>query len=105
MLHFALRMQIHSAGSVHQQVGCAFSVPDRGTIDCMDAVLNFWHEDLVEPVTAQIAGEHKNQPEGFSCSSVNLVVGADHGQGSFVQVSKSFAVTSIKVSRQRLFVV
>jgi hypothetical protein len=77
--------------------GCKFTVPEAsinklaahsvppivGAIDHMDAILNFWHKDLVELVTAQIAGEHKNQPEGFSCSSVDLVIGADHGQGSF----------------------
>ncbi len=57
--------------------------PIVGAIDCMDVILNFWCKDLVELVTAQIAGEHKNQPEGFSHSSVDLVVGADHGQGSF----------------------
>jgi hypothetical protein len=34
-------------------------------------------------VSAQIAGEHKNRPEGFSCLSVDPVVGADHGQTSF----------------------
>jgi hypothetical protein len=70
----------------------------------MDAVLNFWHKDLVDLVSVQIAGEHMNWSEGFSCSSVDLVIGADHGQGPcFVQVSKSFTVTPIKVSRQRLF--
>jgi hypothetical protein len=49
----------------------------------MDAILNFCCEDLVELVSVQIAGEHENRPEGFSCSSVDLVIGADHGQGSF----------------------
>jgi hypothetical protein len=77
--------------------GCKFTVPEAsinklavhsappivGAIDHMDAVLNFWCKDLVELVTAQIVGEHKNRPEGFSCSSVDPVVGADHGQGSF----------------------
>jgi hypothetical protein len=77
--------------------GCKFTVPEASinklaahlvppivdTIDHMDTVLNFWHKDLVELVTVQIAGEHKNRPEGFSCLSVDLVVGADHGQGPF----------------------
>jgi hypothetical protein len=49
----------------------------------MDTILNFWCKDLVELVTAETAGEHKNQPEGFSCSSVDLVIGADRGQSSF----------------------
>jgi hypothetical protein len=57
--------------------------PIVGTIDYMDAILNFWYKDLVDLVSVQIAGEHKNRPEGFSYSLVNLVVGADHGQGSF----------------------
>ena len=79
--------------------------PIVGTIDYMDTILNVWYKDLVELVTVQIAGEHKNQPEGFSYSSVDLVIGADHGQGSFRAGVKVITVTLIKVSRQRLFMV
>jgi hypothetical protein len=50
----------------------------------MDDTLDCWHKDLVGLASGQIAGEHKNQPAGFSCLSVDSVIGADHhGQVSF----------------------
>jgi hypothetical protein len=92
--------------------GCKFTVPEAsinkvaadsmppilGAIEHMDDALDCCHKDLVGLVSGKIAGEHKSRPAGFSHSSVDLVIGADCGQ-----VSKSFTMTPVEVSRQRLF--
>jgi hypothetical protein len=94
--------------------GCKFTVPEAsinklavdlvppivGAIEPMDNALNCWCKDLVGLVCGQIAGEHKNRPAGFSCLLVDLVIGADHGQGSFCADVKVITVTPITVSRQ-----
>ena len=49
----------------------------------MDRMLDYWYKDLVGLLTGQIASAHNNQPESFSYASVDFVIGADHGQGSF----------------------
>jgi hypothetical protein len=54
--------------------------PIVGRMQCMDLMLDCWHKDLVVP---QIGKEHKIQPAGFSCETLDFVIGADHGQGSF----------------------
>jgi hypothetical protein len=56
--------------------------PIAGTVEYMDRALDYWYKDLDVLLTKQIAREHINQP-GFSYTSVDIVVGADHGQGSF----------------------
>jgi len=57
--------------------------PIVGRIEYMDRMLDFWYKDLVVLVTGQIANEHETQSAEFSYTSVDLVIGADHGQGSF----------------------
>ena len=60
------------------------SVPSIvGTIEYMDNTLDYWHKDLGRLLTGQIAGEHSIQPAGFTYESVDFVIGADHGPGSF----------------------
>ncbi len=77
--------------------GCKFAVPEAatnalavdsappvvGAMEHMDHALDHWCKDLVGLLTGQIAREHINQPADFSCASVDFVIGADHGQGSF----------------------
>jgi hypothetical protein len=57
-------------------------LPIVDTVQYMDRTLEYWYKDLDSLLTKQIAREHINQP-GFSYSSIDFVVGADHGQGSF----------------------
>jgi hypothetical protein len=57
--------------------------PIVGTTEHMDHMLDCWHKDLVGRLTVKIGSQHSNQPAGFSCASVDFVIGADHGQGSF----------------------
>jgi hypothetical protein len=56
--------------------------PVIGTVQYMDRTLNYWYKDVEGLLAGQIAKEHINQP-GFSYASVDFVIGADHGQGSF----------------------
>jgi hypothetical protein len=79
--HFGCKFTVSEASI--NKLAVHLAPPIVGTIDHMDAILNFWCKDLVDLVSVQIAGEHKNRPEGFSYLSVDLVIGADHGQGSF----------------------
>ncbi len=44
--------------------------------------LDWWYEDLVDLLVGQIVSEHVSNAS-FTYDSVDLVVGADHGQGSF----------------------
>jgi hypothetical protein len=53
------------------------------TIEYMDMTLDYWYKDLVGLLTSQIANEHAHQPADFCYKSVDFVIGADHGQGSF----------------------
>jgi hypothetical protein len=46
-------------------------------------MLDCWCKDLVGLLTVKIGSEPSNQPAGFSHASVDFVIGADHGQGSF----------------------
>jgi hypothetical protein len=48
----------------------------------MDRTLDYWYKDLEGLLAGQIAKEHINQP-AFLYASVDFVIGADHGQGSF----------------------
>jgi hypothetical protein len=67
----------------------------------MDHMLDYWYKDIQELLTRQIAGEHINQQAGFSYSSVDFVISADHGQGSFragVKVIFRNADNSIKAT-------
>jgi hypothetical protein len=57
--------------------------PVVGTTAYLDRTLDYWYKDLVGLLSVQIAREHDNQPAGFTYTSVDLVIGADHGQGSF----------------------
>jgi hypothetical protein len=57
--------------------------PTVGTMDHMDHTLDCWCKDLVGLLTGQIGREHINQQPGFSCASIDFVIGAEHGQGSF----------------------
>jgi hypothetical protein len=56
--------------------------PVVGTVQYMDRTLDYWYKDLEDLLVGQIAKEHINQP-GFLYTSVDFVIGADHGQGSF----------------------
>ena len=56
--------------------------PVDGTVKYMDRTLDYWYKDLEGLLAGQIAKEHINQP-AFSYASVDFVIGADHGQGSF----------------------
>jgi hypothetical protein len=56
--------------------------PVVGTVQYMDRTLDYWYKDLEGLLVGQIAKEHINQP-AFSYASVDFVIGADHGQGSF----------------------
>jgi hypothetical protein len=56
--------------------------PVVGTVQYMDRTLDYWYKDLEGLLTGQIAKEHVNQP-AFLYASVDFVIGADHGQGSF----------------------
>jgi hypothetical protein len=56
--------------------------PVVGTVEYLDHTLDYWYKDLEVLLTRQIAREHTNQP-GFFYTSVDFVIGADHGQGSF----------------------
>jgi hypothetical protein len=56
--------------------------PVVGTVQYMDRTLDNWYKYLDSHLTKQIAREHINQP-GFSYSSIDFVVGADHGQVFF----------------------
>jgi hypothetical protein len=56
--------------------------PVVGTVQYMDRTLDYWYKDLEGLLTGQIAKEHVNQP-AFSYASVDFVIGAGHGQGSF----------------------
>jgi hypothetical protein len=47
-------------------------------------------------LTRQIAREHTNQP-GFFYTSVDFVIGADHGQGSFRAGVKSSTAMQISI--------
>jgi hypothetical protein len=57
--------------------------PIVGAMEHMDHMLDCWCKDLVGLLTVKIGSEHSNQPAGFSHASVDFVIGADHGQGSF----------------------
>jgi hypothetical protein len=57
--------------------------PVVGTVQYMDRTFDYWYKDLEALLTGQIAKEHINQP-GFSYTSVDFVIGADHEQGSFL---------------------
>jgi hypothetical protein len=48
----------------------------------MDRTLDDWYKDLEGLLTGQIAKEHDNQL-AFSYALVDLVIGTNHGQGSF----------------------
>jgi hypothetical protein len=61
------------------QLAVASVPPLVGQIQYMDHTLNYWYKDIQELLTRQIAGEHINQQAGFSYSSVDFVIGADHG--------------------------
>jgi hypothetical protein len=77
--------------------GCKFTVPEAsinklaadsappivGATEHVDHMLDCWCKDLVGLLTVKIGSEHSNQPAGFSHASVDFVIGADHGQGSF----------------------
>jgi hypothetical protein len=65
------------------QLAVASVPPLVGQIQYMDHMLDNWYKDIKELVTCQIAGEHIKQQAGFSFSSVDFVIGAGHGQGSF----------------------
>jgi hypothetical protein len=54
-----------------------------GRIEYMDRMLDYWYKDLGVLLTGQIANEHNNQRAELLYTSVNFVIGADHGQGSF----------------------
>jgi hypothetical protein len=56
--------------------------PAVGTVQYMDRTLDYWYKDLEGLLAGHIAKEHINQP-AFSYVSVDFVIGADHGQGSF----------------------
>jgi hypothetical protein len=56
--------------------------PVVGTVQYMDRTLDYWYKDLEALLAGQIAKEHINQP-GFSYTSANFFIGANHGQGSF----------------------
>ena len=56
--------------------------PVVGTVRYMDCTLDYWYKDLEGLLVGQIAKEHINQP-AFSYASIDFVIGADHGQGSF----------------------
>jgi hypothetical protein len=87
--------------------GCKFAVPEAamnklavhsapqivGRTECMDRMLDHWHKDLVHLLAAQIASKHESQPPEFSHATVDFVVGADHGQGSF-------CASSVKVTHR-----
>jgi hypothetical protein len=57
--------------------------PIVGRTEHMDRMLDCWCKDLVHLLAGQIANEHESQPAGFSYATVDFVIGADHGQGSF----------------------
>jgi hypothetical protein len=57
--------------------------PIRGTVEHVDNALDFWCKDLVGLASGQVAQESKNWPAGFSRLLVDLIICADHGQGSF----------------------
>jgi hypothetical protein len=57
--------------------------PIVGRMEHMDRMLDCWHKDLAHLLAGQIANEHESQPAGFSYATVDFVIGADHGQGSF----------------------
>ena len=64
-------------------------------------MLDYWYKDLGGLLTGQIANEHNNQSADFSYTSVDFVIGADHGLGSFcagVKVIYRDADCSIKAT-------
>jgi hypothetical protein len=56
--------------------------PVVGTVQYMDRTLDYWYKDLELLLAGQIAKEQNNQP-AFSYDTLDIVIGADHGQGSF----------------------
>jgi hypothetical protein len=56
--------------------------PVIGKVQYMDRTLDYWYKDLEQLLTGQLAEENSNQP-AFSYGSVDFVIGADRGQGSF----------------------
>jgi hypothetical protein len=58
--------------------------PLVGQTQFMDHTLDYWYKDIKKLLTCQITGEHINQQAGFFYSSVDFVIGANHGQGSFL---------------------
>jgi hypothetical protein len=68
------------------QLAVASVPPLVGQTQYMDHTLDYWYKDIQELLTRQITGEHTNQQAGFSYSSVDFVIGADHGRAHFVLV-------------------
>jgi hypothetical protein len=52
------------------------------TVEYKELSLDWWYKDLVDLLVGQIESEHASN-QSFTYDSVDLVVGADHGQGSF----------------------
>jgi hypothetical protein len=76
--------------------------PVVGTVQYMNCALDYWYKDLDELLTGQIAKEHHNQP-AFSYATLHIVIGADHGQGSFRAGVKLIYRMAMVVSRLRQF--
>jgi hypothetical protein len=52
------------------------------TVEYKELSLDWWYKDLVDLLVGQIESEHASN-QSFTYDSVDLLVGADHGQGSF----------------------
>jgi hypothetical protein len=92
-------LQVHCSPRADQPAGCRFS-----TTSCWYSPVHglYRYTDLEQLLTGQIAKEHNNQP-GFFYTSVDFVIGADHGQGSFragVRVIYRSDYGSIKATRR-----
>jgi hypothetical protein len=54
-----------------------------GTVQYMDRTLDYWYKDLEGLLAGQIAPKNTSISLPFSYASVDFVIGADHGLGSF----------------------
>jgi hypothetical protein len=51
------------------------------SVEYKEFSVDWWYKDIVEVLVGQIESEHACNPS-FTYDSIDLVVGADHGQGS-----------------------
>jgi hypothetical protein len=70
-----------SEGNINKLVGRSVP-PVVCTVEYKELSLDWWYKGIVDLLVGQIESEPASNAS-FTYDSINLVAGADHGQGSF----------------------